>query len=468
VKVFMMSPGVGRQCWLGGRYALGEIIGKGGMSTVYRAYDHHMARDVAVKVFDAGPELSDADERFRREVMVLAGLRDPGIVTVFDAELDVAVPYLVTELVTGPPLSQRIRRMPLSEAQAIHLGAALARTLGYVHAHGIVHRDVKPSNILLQSLAEDPFTAPKLVDFGIAIAADATRLTAVNLTLGTANYLSPEQVRAERLTPATDVYSLGLVLIEALTGQPAYPGTGLEATMSRLDRPPAVPAVTSVTLRAALTDMTATDPQDRPAAAEVARRLDELDGSRTTRLPRGDAAASAALLGKTAVRIAGRAHRRPRRSHPIAPAALVIAALAGVAAAAGVITHQPDHPANQAPPGYAAPTTGSSPAPTHPATARTRTPTSASAGQQVAYPASSTAVATTQSRRPATTSSQHATPPKTPSTSKASPSTTPTSTSASPSTTPSGPSSPSTPETASDPDSPSTSATTSPPPSPTP
>ncbi len=459
-----MSPGEGQPRWLGGRYALGEIIGQGGMSTVYRSHDHQMARDVAVKVFHAGPEISDADERFRREVMVLAGLRDPGIITVFDAELDVAAPYLVTELVTGPTLSQRIRRGPLSESQVIHLGAALARTLGYVHAHGIVHRDVKPSNVLLPSVAEDPFAAPKLVDFGIAIAADATRLTAVNLTLGTANYLSPEQVRGEALTPATDVYSLGLVLIEALTGQRAYPGAGLDATMARLDHPPAVPAVTSASLRAALTDMTATDPQDRPDATNVARQLGGLEGSHTTPLPHGGAAASTAPPGRTDVHVAGWTHRRPRRSHAIARAALVIAALAGVAAAAGVITHNPGHPAHQAPPGYAVPTTGTSPAPTHAATGRPRRPTSASAAQQVADPTLSAAASTTPSRRTAATWGQRSTPPKTPSVSNATPSTGPTSASPSPSS--SGPSSPSTPESPSDPGSPSsTPPTTSPPPS---
>jgi eukaryotic-like serine/threonine-protein kinase len=466
-----MSSGAGQQRRLGGRYELGEIIGQGGMSTVYRSYDHQTARAVAVKVFHAAPEVTDADERFRREVMLLAGLHDPGIVTVFDAELEVAAPYLVTELVDGPTLLQRIRQAPLTEAQVTHLGAALARTLAYVHAHGIVHRDVKPSNILLPSVAEDPFTAPKLVDFGIAIAADATRLTAVNLTLGTANYLSPEQLRGEPLTPATDVYSLGLVLIEALSGQPAYPGIGLEATMARLDHPPpAVPAITSATLHAALTDMTAPDPQDRPHAAQLARRLDGLETSRTTPLTRSGAAASTELLGRAGTHAAGRAQRRPRRWHTVAAGAALIAALAGVAAAAGVITHKPDHPANQPPPEYVAPTTGTSPAPTRAATARPRTPTSASAPQQVPDPAPSTAPPTTPSRRPATMSGPRPTAPKTPSVSDASPSTSRISTSPStPTATASSvPSTPSTPESPSDLGSPSTPPATSPPPSPTP
>jgi hypothetical protein len=469
-----MESGNGEHRWLGGRYELGELIGEGGMSTVYRSYDHHMARAVAVKVFHPGAEIADGDERFRREVMLLAGLRDPGIVTVFDADLDVTAPYLVTELVEGPTLLQRIRQVPLGEAQVMQLAAALARTLSYVHARGVVHRDVKPSNILLPSIAEDPFTAAKLVDFGIAIAAGASRLTAVNLTVGTANYLSPEQLRGEPLTPATDIYSLGLVLIEALTGQPAYPDTGFEATMARLDHPPAVPAVASASLRAALTEMTAADPRDRPDAAQLASRLDELTGSRTTQPPLGAAAAAAELPARTAVHVARGAHRRPRRPNTIAAAALGIAALTGAAAAAGlIITHRPDHPAHQAPPGYAAPTTGTATGRTHATTARPHPPTAASAPPQVADPAAPTAASSTRSQRPTTSSGKHPTPPKTASVSAASPSTTPASAATStlpPTPTPpsSDPGSPSTPESPSDPGSPSAPPTTTPPSSPTP
>jgi serine/threonine protein kinase len=472
-----MESGNGEHRWLGGRYELGELIGEGGMSTVYRSYDHHMARAVAVKVFHPGAEIADGDERFRREVLLLAGLRDPGIVTVFDAELDVAAPYLVTELVEGPTLLQRIRQVPVSEAQVIQLAAALAHTLAYVHARGVVHRDVKPSNILLPSIIDDPFAAAKLVDFGIAIAAGVSRLTAVNLTVGTANYLSPEQLRAEPLTPATDIYSLGLVLIEALTGEPAYPHTGLEATMARLDHRPAIPAVASPSLRAAISDMTAADPQDRPGAAQLANRLDELKSSRTTQLPHRGAGASTELPARTAAHVARRAHRRPRRPNTIAAAALGIAALTGAAAAAGlIITHRPGRPAQQAPPGYAAPTTGTAAGRTHAATAGPHPPTAASGPQQVADPASPTAASATASRPPTTSSGNHPTPPKTASVSAASPSTSPASASSStlpatptPTSTPSSdPGSPSTAESPSDPGSPSAPSTSTPSSSPTP
>src|SRR5262249_40883962 len=195
------------------RYELGEIIGRGGMSVVHRSFDHRTGRSVAVKIFRPGPDVSDGQQRYLREVTLMAGLRAPGLVTVFDADLDGDMPYLVTELVEGPTLAQQIRQSPLSETQVILLGTALAHTLTYVHARDIVHRDIKPSNILLPAGADDPFAAPKLVDFGIALVADATRLTGTNLTIGTANYLSPEQLRGTPVGPTSDIYSLGLVLI---------------------------------------------------------------------------------------------------------------------------------------------------------------------------------------------------------------------------------------------------------------
>jgi eukaryotic-like serine/threonine-protein kinase len=446
-----MSPGDAEQRWLDGRYELGEIIGQGGMSTVYRSYDHRAGRAVAVKVFRAGPELADAHQRFRREVILLAGLRDPGIVTVFDADFDdVTTAYLVTELVDGPTLAHRICWAPLTEAQVIRLAAALARTLAYVHAHDIIHRDVKPSNILLPAVTDDPFAAPKLADFGIAIAAEAPRLTSANLTLGTPNYLSPEQLRGEALTPATDVYSLGLVLIEALTGRLASPGTGLDAAMARIEHPPAIPAVASAALHAVLTEMTATGAADRPRAEQVVHRLDRPDNSRTTQIPSHGATASLALpVRKPDGQITPPAHRR-HRSHTVAPAAaLIIAAVAGVAAFASGTSHQRPDPSNHAP-GYTATTSGRSPTPRHTGTPGPPTPAPANAPRQGGAP-SSAAGSTAPSRRPNMTSHQRPAPESSSTASKTSPSTIPTSPapatlpSTSPSTSPSDPGSPSTP-----------------------
>ena len=185
-------------------------------------------------------------------------------------------PYLVTEFVDGPTLAQWIRRSPLTESQTARLGAAMCRTLAYIHARGIVHCDVKPANILISGDTEDDLVAPKLADFGIATAGNGTRLTTNGATMGTANYLSPEQVRGERITAATDIYALGLVLIEALTGALAYPGTGVTAAMARLNRSAIIPHDASRGLRAVLAEMTARDPLDRPDAGHAASIFAEI------------------------------------------------------------------------------------------------------------------------------------------------------------------------------------------------
>jgi len=351
---------------LGGRYELGEILGRGGMSVVHRGFDRRTGRDVAVKVFQRGVDLFHEDLRYRREILLLSGLNDPGLVTVFDADLGEAAegeanepdatPYLVTELVDGQTLSQRIRQSTLTEAEAARLGAALCRTLGYVHDHGIVHRDVKPANILLWSGAQDPLAMPKLVDFGIAVVDDETRLTSHDVTVGTANYLSPEQVRGEPVTSASDIYSLGLVLIEALTGEPAYTGTGIEVAMARLNRAPAIPETVSPGLRAALSAMTAQRPADRPDARRVAGGLSGLVPAASA-----DALSTAVLpiISHHRPPAAGRKAPAPgnRRRRTIAAAgvlvAAAIAALVTIAATGSPSPRKP--PLHSQPPQQAAP-----------------------------------------------------------------------------------------------------------------
>ena len=266
---------------LGQRYELCEVIGRGGMATVHRCYDRGTGREVAVKVFRTDVDLLDADQRRHREVELLSTLNDPGLVTVLDADLGNGStaddpPYLVTELVAGSTLAQRLGQAPLSQGQAARLGAALCRTLAYIHERGIVHRDVKPANILIPTAAEDHFAVPKLVDFGIAVTVGHAHLTTDGATVGTANYLSPEQVRGEPVTPASDIYSLGLVLIETLTGALAYPGGGVQAALARLNRPPAIPRSTNREWRSALKAMTSRDPRDRPDARRIADSLAQL------------------------------------------------------------------------------------------------------------------------------------------------------------------------------------------------
>ncbi len=356
---------------LGERYELGEIVGRGGMSTVHRAYDRHTGQYVAVKVFRAGTDLLHADRRYRREVDLLSTLSAPGLVALLDADLGetatpYTTPYLVTELVDGLTLSKRIKQSTLTEEQVARLGAALCTTLAYVHQHGIVHRDVKPSNILIPNGAEDGLSEPKLVDFGIAVATDDTRLTLHDSTIGTANYLSPEQVRGELVTSASDIFSLGLVLIEAMTGTYAYPGKGIETAVMRLSRPPDIPPTMSRALSALLTDMTAHEPSDRPDAQQTGARLAQLtvagddgslavadeDGSLTEILPFIQPAKD--LPGEPVGRAVSAPPRglRPRSRYAIglasAAAAVVVAAI-GVAAMLNSPGHKPAAPVNPTP-----------------------------------------------------------------------------------------------------------------------
>jgi serine/threonine protein kinase len=257
-----------REPVLAGRYELGPLVGRGAMAEVYQAKDLLLDRQVAVKLFAAEQDPLDR-RRSMDEGRVLARLSAPGLVTVFDLGLMGNRPYLVMELVEGPSLRDRLLSGPFTVAQMCRLGAPLANALAHAHERGIVHRDVKPSNVLL-----DPHGSPKLVDFGIALLAGGIRLTAANEIVGTPAYLSPEQVRGETVGPATDVYALGLVLLECLTGEVVYGGTGwLETALARLHRQPTIPSGLPTVLSDLLTAMTAASPADRPSAAECAVAL---------------------------------------------------------------------------------------------------------------------------------------------------------------------------------------------------
>lgn len=254
---------------LGDRYLLQSPIGEGGMGVVHLAHDELLGRTVAIKLFRDGT--ADA-ARTTSETRLLAGLNHPALVTLFDAHVDGPAPnYLVMEFVEGPTLGDRILRGPVADNVVATMARDLADGLHVVHTAGVVHRDVKPSNVLLRPspVPGEEFRA-KLADFGIAYLVDSTRLTTPGLLIGTAAYVAPEQVRGVAPSSAADIYSLGLVLLEALTGERAFAQeTAHEAALARLSQPPAIPTDLRSDWRELLSEMTAPEPGDRPSALDV-------------------------------------------------------------------------------------------------------------------------------------------------------------------------------------------------------
>jgi serine/threonine protein kinase len=203
-----------------------------------------------------------------RETGALTGLDHPGLVALHDTGVVAGRPYAVMELVEGPSLDDVLRRGPMRVPEVIQLGASVADAIAYVHCRGVVHRDVKPGNILLGADG-----APRLSDFGLARVVDAARVTTTGVIEGTPAYIAPEQVRGEAVGPAADVYALGLVLLEALTGRREYDGPPIEAALARLFRDPKVPGDLCGGLAEVLPRMVMRDPDARPSASEVADAL---------------------------------------------------------------------------------------------------------------------------------------------------------------------------------------------------
>jgi hypothetical protein len=261
------------------RYELHDRLGRGGMATVFRAHDRRLGRDVAIKLFAQGTAVDDA--RRRTEATMLARLSHPHLVGLHDAHLaadgDATPSFLVMELVEGEDLRTRLEDGPLPPEEAVEVAAGIAEALVVVHEAGMVHRDLKPGNILLSDPSV-PGGRPvvKLADFGIAHLIGSERITTIGTVIGTAGYLSPEQIFGGEPGPAADIYSLGLVVLEALTGVREYPGTPVEAVAARAARDPRIPASLPEDWRGLLGAMTARDPALRPTALEVAVMAREL------------------------------------------------------------------------------------------------------------------------------------------------------------------------------------------------
>ncbi len=304
------------------RYELREPLGRGGMATVYRAHDRELGRSVAIKVFAPGQAGDDA--RRRSEATALARLSHPNLVGLHDAHLsadgDPAPSYLVMELVEGDDLGTRLDRGPLPGGEVAAIAAAIPEALVVVHAAGIVHRDLKPANILLAE-SEVPGSMPhaKLTDFGIAHLMGAERVTTAGTIIGTAGFLSPEQATGAEPGPAADVYSLGLVVLEALTGVREYSGTPVEAVTARLVRDPRIPSSLPEDWRGMIGAMTARDPRLRPTALEVAVMARELAPQLADWVATGDAGVSdggeapTAAMPSTALSAAGPVPLRRQR-----------------------------------------------------------------------------------------------------------------------------------------------------------
>jgi serine/threonine protein kinase len=312
------------------RYELEELVGRGGMSSVYRAHDLLLDRRVAIKVLhERYLEDEDYVERFRREARAAAQLGHPNIVTVIDRGRSGGCEYIVFEYVEGENLKELVERCgPVPVHRALELGIQIGRALAFAHENGLVHRDVKPQNVLLAN------GQAKVTDFGIARSVDVHGLTETGTVLGTSDYIAPEQAQGLGASEASDVYSLGVVLYELLTGSVPYTGESFvqvamrhvhDSVPSVLEQRPDVPVrVASAIERALEKDPARRFPSMRDFVAELRACIAALGA---------DDRAPTLVLPREAPPRRERRRRLPRLGVPLL---LLLAGLAAVAAAAGV------------------------------------------------------------------------------------------------------------------------------------
>jgi eukaryotic-like serine/threonine-protein kinase len=317
---------------IAGRYGLEEVVGHGGMSTVYKAHDTLLERNVALKILHQQyNEDEDFVERFKREARSVAQLQHPNIVTVIDRGEEDGRQYIVFEYIDGENLKELVvRKGRLDVREALEIALEIARGLGFAHDHGLVHRDVKPQNVLLNGDG-----GAKVTDFGIARSLDVDRgVTQTGTVLGTSNYIAPEQASGQPVDAHTDVYSLGIVLYEMLTGELPFPGENFVAVaMKHIQEPsPSVLDVRGdVPLRVAeiIDRALEKDPEQRfptmdAFADEIEANLAELD--------RGEDAAVTLV-----VPAAQRLKQRTRQRKPVSRLPLLIGLLGALAIAAVIV-----------------------------------------------------------------------------------------------------------------------------------
>jgi eukaryotic-like serine/threonine-protein kinase len=293
-------------CALDGRYELHELIGEGTFGRVYRGYDRRLARAVAIKVIKPWwAQDPDGAESFEREAQLLARVSDPGIVQIFDVGQAEEGLYFVTELVEGESLSARLNRNgPLSAWEACDIAEQLCRALEHAHAEHIVHRDIKPANVLISGRGQ-----VKVGDLGIARLAEGSTDGGTATIVGTPRYMAPEQARGQPVTPATDVYSAGIVLYEMLAGRAPFGGeSAVEIALQHVQmQPPPLPRGIPRPLEQVIERALAKDPADRyqsalamvDALTEARARAGEAANPEATRATDAPPSADGTLTNKT-------------------------------------------------------------------------------------------------------------------------------------------------------------------------